>query len=179
MIQIQLNQKELTRWLNALAKVEVTSKLWIEDKIQSKMAIDYYQLLTKNILSGKYARGWTYNERYREWKQENFPGRGFWRLKGDLLRSLTTWKDGKEGYRSGVLPGTYDSGGKSWLGSGNRGKFKEVGMYGWIMEKGGDYGRGGKHPKRPQFKPTMDEYAVDGHPKRGEEALEVIGAQWS
>ena len=185
MITIELNQRELTRWFNALMKVENTAKLQIEDRIQLRMAIDYEQLLRKNLLSGKYSgtyKGGGYNERYGKWKQKYYGGIGYWRLKGDLLASLTTWKDSEGGYRAGVLSGTYDSGGKSWGGGGpgnNLGQFKEVGMYGWIMEFGKKAGPGGRHRKRPLFKPTMDEYADAGHQDRGEEALDIIGAQWS
>ena len=168
MIQIQLYQKELTRWLNALAKVETSAPVWIEDRIQNKMAIDYYQLLTKNILSGKYAGSWTYGKEYGPWKIKNRPG-PFWKLTGDLMKSLTTWKDGK-GYRSGIPAGK--TGGMGWSLKGPH--KRSIGMYGWY----GEYGRKGQ-PARPLFKPTMDEYAASGHKKRGAEALKGIGRHWS
>ncbi len=169
MIQIQLNQKELTRWLNALNNVEKAAKLWTEDLMQRKMAIDYYQLVAKNIVSGKYASGWTYSDAYGPWKASKYPGRPFWKLTGDLMKSLTTWKDSSGGYRSGIPSGVM--GGRSWsLKSPKR----SISMYG----RYGEYGRKGQ-PARPLFEPTRKEYAADGHKKRGGEILDLVGVQWA
>ena len=168
MIRIEFDKAQLNRWLSALAKVETSAKLWVEDRIQNKMAIDYYQLVVKNIVSQKFR--WTvYSTDYRDWKaKSNYPGKGFWQLTKDLMGSLTTWKDG-EGYRAGIPSGAM--GGASWSPKSPK---RSISMYGWY----GEYGRK-KQPARPLFEPTMDEYAADGHPKRGEEALVGIGRHWS
>lgn len=173
MIRIEFIQAELARWFRALDRVETYSKLWIENWMQRKSATDYYQLVAQNLVGGKYAGGYAKydsnrdDNRYGDWKKKYFPGRGFWQLKGDLLKNLTMWKVDK-GYRAGIPPGVMDSGGKSWFGTGGGGKRKEIVMYGGILEK-----------TRPLFGPTMKEYAASGWQKRGKEALKGIGRHWA
>ncbi len=98
-----------------------------------------------------------------------------WRLRGDLVSSLSAFKapNGK-GYIGGVPIGAMDQGGKSWLGKGSKGPkgpSKPIAMYGSILEYG---------PKRrPVFGPSADEYAKTGWGKRGQESLNELRKQWA
>jgi len=167
MIRIKFIEADLMRFMRALDKLAARVKLWGEDEMQRRCAIDYYQLVAKNIRERSYANP-QYRERYAEWKKK-YGRMGYpapWKLFGDLLRSLQTFKV-KDGWVGGIPAGLMDSGGKSWLGQGDYGDPKEIAMYGAVEES-----------RRPIFKPTATEYANVGWRKRGQEALEVFRRTW-
>lgn len=133
-----------------------------EHRINKDSAESLQQQLIGNITSQHFAYA-PYSDRYAEWKREYGRGKGstdFWVLFGDLLKAIkvspVSWR-GKAQYFVGIRPGIFDSGGKSWLGQGDRGPAKEILEYALLMEKGGQNGR---QPARPLFEPTQDEFAV-------------------
>jgi len=176
LISVKIKETDLQRWLFAIEKVKTAFKLW-PGEMQRKCATDYYQLLVRNILTRKY-RFIEYNERYGGWKEKYFPARPFWVLKGDFLSSISIMK-ARNGYITGVPPGVMDTGGKSWLGTGTEGKVKEIAMYAKVGEFGKGPGPGGKHPPRPIFEPTAEEYASGKWIERGKETLQKIKLAWS
>lgn len=184
MITIKFKEQDMARYLAALEKVRAAVTHFGMDEMQRRCAIDYYQLVIKNILSKTRPQP-AYVPRYRTWKYEY--GWGYpspWRLRGDLVASLTAFKNaGGNGWYGGVPHGAMDSGGKSWFGKGSKGAkgfSRSIGKYGWVMEYGGDYSAsgGGNHPPRPVFGPSAEEYAVAGWDKRGIEALNELKKGW-
>jgi len=168
MITIKFIEADLQRYLKALEKVEQSVKLFGQDEMQRRCAVDYYQLLVKNIMSKMVPKP-SYSPRYARWKKK-YGRMGFpspWRLKGDLVASLSAFPVGK-GWMGGVPIGAMDSGGKSWLGKGDIGDSKPIAMYGSIEED-----------RRPVFGPTAKEYAGAGWQKRGQEALNQFRKEWA
>ena len=185
MITIRIKDSDLKRYLNALNKLRTTVETFGKDEMQRRCAVDYYQLVVKNILNTTSPQP-SYRGRYGDWKKKygwmGYPSPG--RLRGDLIKNMTAFKDSGNGWWGGIVRGTMDQGGKSWFGKGSKGPgggSRDIGKYGWVMEKGGDYSAqgGGRHPGRPVFEPTAKEYAREGWGKRGQEALNELKKAWS
>ena len=172
----------MSRYKAALEKVRNSVNTFGVDEMQRRCAVDYYQLVIKNIM-GKTRPIPGYVPRYRAWKYE-YGWEGYpspWRLRGDLVKSLTAFRNTGGGWYGGVPRGA-SAGGKSWFGKGSKGasgKMKSIGKYGWVMEYGGSWPRAGAHPPRPVFGPSAKEYAAQGWRKRGAEALSRIRKAWS
>ena len=136
-------------------------------------------------MTQRFAGGYApYNTRYARWKEQFAATTGYHVLKGDAIKALTVQKvrvyKWVQIWFSGIPEGVKDTGGKSWLyplGS-LKGKPKSIAMYMYVGEYGGNYGKGGKHPKRAVFGPSMVEYSRQGQKKRGGEYLKDIERQW-
>jgi hypothetical protein len=182
MIKMMFDPKEFYRWMRAISDVREAAKFQKWD-IPWKMATDYKELLFANIVSGKFANTYApYSDIYLEWKTYRLGGafrlqgtghRMFWRLYGDLLRSLSVFRT-KGGVMGGVPAGVKDSGYKSIFSKKRRSK--PIAMYARVMEFGLAAHRG---KARPVFGPTARMYAQHGWPRRGREALRGIAKQWS
>ena len=162
-LYLVFNPTDMKRWYGALGRLENQAIAELDEN-PKRNAIGYSNLVVKNIMQqknmGAYAR---YNPRYAKWKEQWGRAGGFWQLFGDLVKSITHFRvtDSRMGYKAwmgGIPPNMVDSGGKSWFGKGAHGGPKKIAMYAYVMEYGGDYGRGGKHPARPVFGPTATEY---------------------
>lgn len=174
MITIKFKEADLRRYLSAIERVGQTAKTWGADEMQRRCAVDYYQLVTKNIMSRHLPRP-AYSKRYRNWKYE-YGWQGYpspWRLKGDLVRSLGAERfsrGGAKGWYGGVKIGAVDSGGKSWFGKGRkgpRGGSKSIAMYGSVEEE-----------RRPVFGPSREEYAKEGWRSRLDETKQKMMGAW-
>jgi len=173
MITIKFIEADLQRYLKALEKLKQSAKLFGQDEMQRRCAVDYFQLLVKNIMK-RTRPSPAYSKRYRKWKYE-YGWMGYpspWRLRGDLIGSLSAFRapDGNS-WIGGVPIGAMDSGGKSWFGKGSKGPSgpsKPIAMYGSVEEA-----------RRPVFKPTAEEYAKSGWSKRGQEALNDLRKAWA
>ena len=188
MITIKFIESDFQRYMKALTKLEQKVKTFGQDEMQRRCAVDYFQLVVKNIMQMNFPRP-GYSKWYRNWKYE-YGWSGYpspWRLRGDLVSSLAAFKaPGGDGYVGGVPIGAMDQGGKSWFGKGRRGPVggpRPIGPgsgsfkgYGWVGEHGG---RGGKQPARPVFEPTMKEYASTGWQKRAKEASTELKKAWA
>lgn len=165
------NAKDLRKMYSSLKAVKRKAFIAAED-LPFKCAIDFRDLLIRNITSQKYSSGYPkYSKEYAKWKSETArAGNKFWVLGGDLLRSLSFFKV-KDGWMSGIPPGVRDSGGKSMYGKGGRPVL--ISVYGRFME----LGRRGQEP-RELFKPTTNEYAKGPWQKRGRESLKIIARGW-
>ena len=161
MLQIQFNQADFRRWMRATDKIQAKAKLWIESNMQIYCAVDYFQLVHKNIVSEKYAGSYApYSKKYAAWKQKRYPYPGWWKVTHALLNSLTVFKHG-DGWVGGI-----PSGMKAAV-YGAAGEFEKVRE---------------EQPARPVFTPTMEEYAKNkknGWEKRGREALDHIKTAWA
>ena len=170
MIKVEINQSDFARLKTALARLQTTVKVRGMDTLQFNCATDYYQLVTEKIMRLR-APSPGYSKRYRNWKYE-YKWEGYpspWRLRGDLVRSLGSYRYG-EGYLGGVHPGAMDSGGKSWHGKGKKGpkgESKSIEMYGRVGEN-----------KRPVFEPVMEEYKKAGWQKRIDAFMKRMEADW-
>jgi hypothetical protein len=119
-----------------------------------------------------------YSTRYAEWKAKvGAINRGYWRLYDSFLNNLTTWKlsggEGERSWKAGIPAGVTDKGGTSWFGLGESGKVKPIAMYARVNEFGND-----KHPPRPIFIPTKEEYEEKLFIERGEKELREIASKW-
>lgn len=183
MIKVEFNKADLARIMFALEKVKSMAMLQRDD-MQYYCAVEFHMLLLDNLHNERFkAGGFGFSgyapltSRYATWKGSSGD---FWKLEGDLARNIVKRKMGRpKGWAVGVND-VMDIGGKSWLKDrGKAGKRKSIGMYAIVNEFGGDYGKGGKHPGRPLFRPTREEYAKDLWPKQGEKSLKKIGYSWS
>jgi len=172
MITIKFVEADLRRYLKALNKLEQSVKTFGQDEMQRRCAYDYYLLVFQNIMRRNFPRP-AYSKRYRSWKYE-YGWSGYpspWRLRGDLVKSLSAFKANGGGWIGGVPATAMDSGGKSWFGKGKKGpkgRSKPIAWYGSIEEK-----------RRPIFEPTAFEYAKTGWSKRGQEALNNLKKAWA
>jgi hypothetical protein len=177
-LEIKFNQSDIRRYLRALKRVERAVDRE-KRELPYRGAVDYVNLLTKNIMSQKYLAGAApYNPKYEKWKSQHFMMRGFWIMRGEIIRSLTVYRDrhpqrwiGGLPKNAGMVPGS------SWFMPPGSGKPKSINMYAYVNEYGGVYA-GYNHPARPIFRPTKVEYQRDGFPKRIKESKNIIGRSW-
>lgn len=155
MITVRFVSYQYNRWIRAIDKLRVAA-LSERDNLPRLMSIDYIDAIRKNIYTGKFNGTYRpYNPRYSDWKYGTYSKvaiGSFWILSGDLVASLKSQKMGRAWF-GGIPAGVYDTGGKSWLGRGDRGERKLIAQYANWME----YGRRGQ-PSRPLFRPTLGEY---------------------
>ena len=165
--------RDFIRWIRASQRVRTIAGNQLND-LPYRQALDYIDLIRKNISSDKYGATYAdYNPRYASWKYNIFRSTGgFWELRGELLAALKAIKFGR-GWLGGIPAGVMDSGNVSWLGIGDKGRSIPIALYGQWME----YGRRGQ-PARPLFGPTLDEYSGAGAVKRGIESLKRIRSGW-
>lgn len=180
---IKFNPADYIRIRLALKRLLKVSSISM-NHTQQKMAIDYKHLVTRNIMTQKFAGGYApYNTRYQKWKEQFASTTGFHVLKGDAVKAITAQLIKKHKWTvhwfSGIPDKIRDSGGKSWFyPMGKGGKPKSIAMYMYVSEYGGSHGRGGSHPPRPVFGPSALEYSRTGHPKRGAEYLRKVRGAW-
>jgi hypothetical protein len=181
-IKMMLDLKQFDRWMRACGDLIEAAK-YQKWEMPRKMATDYKNLLFKNIVDGRFANTYApYSDIYLEWKTQKLGGafrlqgtghKMFWRLYGDLLRSLSVFRV-KDGVIGGIPAGVRDSGYKSIFSK--RRRSKPIAMYARVMEFGLAAHRG---KARPVFGPTARMYAQNGWPKQGREALRGIAKKWS
>lgn len=183
-----VNEADLRRIMWAIHKVEDTVN-FLKMEVPRSMAIECQQKLVAAIITQKYLGQWgsrarEYHPRYRLWKElyGRAGGMKFWILWTDLLKNIKVFKQpyaGRHwGWMAGIQAGTMDTGGKSWMGRGRKGKAKPVAWYGRILEWGGSFGEGGVHPPRPVFGPTLRDFASESVPTYSNMMAARILAQW-
>lgn len=179
--KVEVNKVQLDRILFAMEKLISAVQLQKNDHCY-RCAVDYQQLVIGAITSQKYAPYTPYVKRYKEWKEKYGKLSGFHRLGGDLVKNIKSFKTGvgkNQGWAGGVVPGSMDTGGKSWRGKGDKGPPKSIEFYAGIMEGKVKVRRKQNHPLRKVFEPVRNEYAKGGFLLRGEETLQKIGRNWS
>ena len=177
-IQVRFVSYQYKRWMRAADRLKATA-FAERDDLPRRMSIDYIDTIRKYIYTNRFGATYSrYNRRYRQWKYMIFKSSGgFWHLKGDLVTALQSkWRKSTT-YTStwfgGIPSNAYDSGGKSWLGTGNRGRKMSIAQYANWME----YGRAGQ-PSRPLFRPTLIEYASGKGTKRLSESRQRLLGRW-
>ncbi len=158
-IRIRFVSFQYKRWMRAADKLKRLA-LFEKEDLPRKMSIEYIDNIRNNINTGRYSSSYApYNNRYRIWKYFVFRSAGgFWKLRGELVTSLKSYKVGK-GWFGGIPANILDSGNVSWFGKGDQGRKIPIAQYAYWME----YGRTGQ-PARPLFGPTLIEYS-DGQAK--------------
>jgi hypothetical protein len=185
MITMRVDPNDVSKLQRACANLLATVQSHGMDEMQRRCATDYFMLVAKNIRQ-KGAPSPDYADAYKEWKASyGWRGMGSWELKGDLLASLSAFRDlSGKGWRGSVPYGAMDTGGKSWhyggKGSkGPQGKSRSIARYAIA----GEYSRPKDHrykgqPERPVFRPSMSEYAGAGWLVRADETLALMGNTW-
>jgi hypothetical protein len=168
-IGVKLNPQDVRKWLKALNSVEYRARWWLKaggGELNRRLSVAYSNKVVANILSNKWSFV-PYKERYAKWKKDAGLGsEPFWKLKGDLVQSITNFRESK-GWTGGIPANVVDSGGKSWFHKLNEGKIKRkrIAMIGTVLEFGGDYtsSGGGFHHKRPVLANTLDEFELQNY----------------
>lgn len=184
-VTMEVNKRELKYIYKALDNlVMYAHKQFVTDGgvFNRRCAARFASKVVTDILNQRHAEEYQdYVRRYATWKGlMGLSGKGFWRLGGDLVKSLSHYRV-EEGWFAGVAEGAMDRGGKSWLtkpGGVVKGPPKPISMYATVMEFGGDYGLGGVHPKRPVFVPAMEEFATNEWLEEANVALASIEKAW-
>lgn len=178
-IGVYMNPRDLQRYLQALSRLETQAQR-SKDDLPRLQATDYVHLLHRNIMAQKYLPQWPrYSKRYAEWKAKvGAINKGYWRLFDSLLNNLTVWRvlsgrAGERAWKGGIPAHVLDKGGTSWYGTGEMGPPKPIAMYARVNEFGDD-----RHPARPLFVPTKEEYEGKGFPERGERELRRLANEW-
>lgn len=182
-ITIKLVEADHRRLQSALRSLEF-KVLALKKSLPRTAAREFSQELVKNILSEKFSSTWgagqNYNERYAEWKAKRFPGRGFWRLTGDLTNSILTTgaklvsdSVALSQFFAGIPGGVYASQDTSYGGTSG---VKEILYYAKILEKGGYYGTQ-YHPPRPVVGPSHEEYKPEFQ-RKVVSAAAVLRSTW-
>lgn len=174
-LRIYIDPGDLKRYLQALKRVVLKVQSQSRE-LPYRMAVDYTFLVTKNIMTQKFAGSYKpYNTRYANWKAQYFATTGFLVMRGSMVNALTVFRD--RGYKNrwygGLPPDAGSVPGSSWFGPPGRGKAKSINMYAYLNEFGGL-----KSPKRAVFVPTKKEYERDGFIKRVKESRSAIGRVW-
>jgi hypothetical protein len=191
---------DFNKLMFALEKVKSMALLQRDD-MQYYCSTEFHQLLIRNLNSEAFAGGSTSNSQYASYTTRYAIYKGayrtlgaigkfhpkfstfspitgeFWKLAGDLVKNIVKRKFGRSGYAVGV--NDVKVGGKSWFGTDYSGKLKSLGMIAIVNEYGGNYGQGGRHPGRPLFNPTRDQYETTLWPVQGDKALSKMGNSWS
>jgi len=145
------NLNKIFRGADKLVAIANTQKVELP-----KTGSEKYSMAVLNAINSvRWSYGGKYNKRYMDWKLSNYKVHVPWKLAGDLIRALKSYKlgtqAGKVTYLGGVRRGIMDSGGKSWFnkpGNAERyGKRKEIAWYGKIVER-----------TKPMFKPIFKEF---------------------
>lgn len=161
---VEFNKADLARWMRAkdalLANVGPYS--W---KMQQDCAVEYIVDIMAEI-GRRITPSPPYHPKYKEWKDKYGKFSTPWKLFGDLVNNLTAWREG-DVWIGGVPNGIYDSGGKSWKGTGNMGPSREIVWYGSLEEE-----------RRPLFEPVRESYFNDKFPGQGIKTLKRLGDLW-
>lgn len=180
-IKVEVSKNDIRRITRALERVKRSVNREREE-LPYRMAVDYVNLLRRNIMTQKFAGSYApYNPRYAKWKEQYFATTGYWVMRGEIINNLTTYRD--RGYKNrwigGLPPSLSMVPSSSWFyppGAGGQ-KPKSINMYAYVNEYGGNYS-GYSHPARPIFRPTKVEYERGNFRRRGLEALQLIGRSW-
>ena len=177
-LEMKWNQADVHRVLRAFGRVQRAIDRE-KKELPYRMAVDYVNLLRRNIMTQKFAGGYPpYNPRYANWKAQYFATTGFWVMRGAVVNALTVYRDRHpQRWIGGLPPNAGTVPGSSWFGAPGTGKPASINMYAKANEYGGTYG-GNRRPERPVFRPTKVEYEREGFPRRGKESLDIIGRSW-
>ena len=128
-IYVSFKGSHFIRWIRANHRVRTIAGHQLND-LPYRQALDYIDLIRKNISSDKYGGSYaTYTRRYATWKYNIFRSTGgFWELRGELMAALKAIKIGK-GWLGGIPAGVMDSGNVSWLGIGDKGRPVPIALY--------------------------------------------------
>jgi hypothetical protein len=187
-VTLEVDQVSLTHYLKALDGLVNRVKFQFTEnggamnrRCAAQIATKFVEGITSQRFATQYQR---YSLRYGAWKQlMGLADAGFGKLKGDLIKSLTHYRE-ETGWMGGIAKGAMDSGGKSWFtrpGRPPQGRSKPISMYAYVMEYGGDFrdAGGGIHPKRALFVPITNEFADTTWIEEANKALESIERQWA
>lgn len=170
-VEVKLDPKERDMILKAVQRIESETIRMVDAPGEGLkwLGKEYLMYLKMAILTQKYANSYkAYSTTYATWKVEEYGSTGgFWKLSGDLLRSLHVYNPENALVIAGVPGGVLDSGGKSYAG----GKKKHIAMYGAVMEEGLRDSRAGVHPARPVFEPVFKSFTAS-------QSLAQRGTMW-
>ncbi len=175
-IKIVLVASDLQRLYGAIKRVNNNAILEARNN-PYRNAVAFKNLLLLNINSQKHMKGWTYDKRYKKWKQKTVGHLNFWKLYGHLVKNLTVFPVGAgfgrmNRWMAGITPGVTDKGNTSWL-EGNKGRPVLISVYSRWLE----FGRT-RQPPKPIFTPTTKEYAGRRWLRIGKNSIVTIRRAW-
>jgi hypothetical protein len=167
-VSIQIDQKDLIKILSATNKV--SNVVYAASKrLPYRMAIEYAELLRKNISSGVVPTYTPYNARYAQYKSLMVGHLKPWILFGDVLANISVFKHG-DGFMGGIPAGRMDQGGKGWFGTGRP---SAIAAY----ARANEFGQGNT-PERPIFRPTFMQFKAGSLAKYEKETYRDIRRWW-
>jgi|GEM_PF-6871188 hypothetical protein len=175
-IEIKIDDNDKLKILRAVGNV-VSAVKFQENELPRKMSIEYVMAIRQNIASGFYSFT-SYSKEYKKWKDKNFGGEPFWKLSGNLMTHVKSFKT-NDGWMGGVPEGTMERSPMNW--GMNRSTLHSVVMYGKVIEEGGPFKKGGsikKSKARPLFWNTLYYFSFNQSPIYGEKALTQIAKEW-
>lgn len=174
MITAKLSSKDVAKIVRAIKRV-VTQVKTQRRIMPRRCAMEAVQLLRGNINKQAFSPYVSYTKKYAKWKRQQGRPSMFWKLTGDLIQAIRVHRITQTAWMAGISGSAMDSGGKSY----GKGRRVPIGMYARILEYGGNFGSGGKHPKRPVFVPTAHQYRTGGMMmKQADRSFKVIGSKW-
>lgn len=158
MIRVEFVKTDFDRVMNALSGVKKEA-VRQGGRLPFRCAVRYKMNVSDAIVSNKYkGRFKPYTPKYEKWKLKTVGHLDFWRLYGDLLRSLATWKindSGINGWVGGVAPGATNREGKL------------IRMYAEPNEA-----------LRPLFRLERDDFEQNDLKAEGVKSMAAIGSFW-
>lgn len=177
MISARLRLSDYHRIIRAFTRV-LKSKDREKHQLPRRCAVDYRNLLSRNIMTQKFASTYPpYNTRYAAWKAQYFASTGFHVMRGTMVSNLSVYRGRYKTHWYSGLPSGLTVPGSSWFGPPGKGKPKSVNMYAFVNEYGGNF-NGYYHPARPVWRPTLRDYEREGFRQRGKQSLRAIGRNW-
>lgn len=139
-----------------------------------RCALEATQVLRGNINKQAYAPYQSYTDKYAKWKRQHGYPNMFWKLSGDLIRNIKTHRISHTEWMAGISDSAMGVRGHY---SGNLKRYP-IAKYARVLEYGGNFGRGGRHPARPVFRPTAKDYRRSLMPKQADKSLGIIASKW-
>ena len=177
MIYAVLDTKDVARIKQAFRNVMM--QVVVEtDQLPRRAATEVRPMIAAAIGRNQYAAGYaSYTAKYAAWKAAQGYSNTYWRLSGDLQSALKVFKY-EDNWTAGIPGNVYSSRmGKRY--SNNTPSSVEIAKYARVMEYGGDFGDGGKHPSRPLFRPLAAHYRVSrDFRNQGTKSLLLIARRW-
>ena len=167
-VSIELDKRDLRKIRSATNKIGYYVR-HAAKTLPYRMAIEYAEMLRRNISSGTTPTYPPYHPKYAEYKSTMVGHLNPWILFGDVLANISVFKHA-DGFMGGIPAGRFDRGEKGWYGTG---KPSAIAAY----ARANEFGEGST-PARPIFRPTFANFKAGSLLKYQKETYENIKRWW-